>query len=737
MIHKKLILALLVVTLLAATVRAETIIVPSGGDFQAALNVAKPGDTIVLQAGAEYVVGSYSASFVLPAKTGTGIVTIRSSEADLLPADKRVSPADKSHMSRIVALGYGGAITAQPNAANYTFIGIEVTNRSSGTANEHAYTLVDIGNYVSGVANIWFDRCYVHPQEDGTTDYTRTSTRGFGINNVKNFKLTNSYVSGFMGEYQHDPTSEIDSEAFASNNGDGYLLENNYLGAYFNIIFLGGGGTDTKNLGVVQSTPAPTLTSATLSTVANLNVGDYVSFPQPVGANANGRVLAISGTSITFTSLDKFDRDCSCRVTPAPPVVGTSARWNGDVIRNAIIRRNTFDIDTVNAQREFDNFNKRMPKGFLEVKHCISCVFEANVFQGWPSGLAFNAVNQNGDSPWTTVKDLTVRNNLFRNFWTALLMSMGNPEGKALWHMTAEGENITVENNLFVQANNLPSDWGATRVAIWGYGRNVRMVHNTLINNGTTTPNTYMFASNGPITGFVFKDNIAFSNYYGMNCGLGAFNVCYPGWSEAKNVIVNNSNDVNSAVQAIFPNSSVASSLAALGFTDPSVGNYRLLATSPYHNTAGDGTDPGVNQDLLEAALGGAVVSIPTPSPMPSPTPTPTLTPTPTPSPIATPSPVPTPVPSPSPTTCNMVVNSPTVPQWSAGKLVASFDNLSGGPFTVKAVAVSGQVTVDTAPKLVSGTSVIAEFWLQAKKKSSSITVSGPCGSKTVLVNVQ
>jgi hypothetical protein len=290
--------AVILVMVIASATQASTIIVPAGGDFQAALNTAQFGDTIVLQAGASYVVSSMGGSFKLPAKSGgTGtdadFITIQSSQVSSLTLG-RVAPADKTKMARIVALGFGGAITAQANAKYYKFVGLDITNSSGGTANEHAYTLIDIGNYISGVANIWFDRCYVHPQEDGTTDYTRTATRGFGVNNVTNFKLTNSYVSGFMGEYQFDPGTQIDSEAFASNNGNGYLLENNFLQAYFNTIFLGGGGTDTKNTGVVQSSPAPTLTSATLSTVANLNVGDYISFPQSTGANANARILTIS-----------------------------------------------------------------------------------------------------------------------------------------------------------------------------------------------------------------------------------------------------------------------------------------------------------------------------------------------------------------------------------------------------------------------------------------------------------
>src|SRR5262249_52739363 len=45
--------------------------VNAGGDLQAAINNAQPGDTIVLQAGA-----TFTGNFILPAKSGSAYVTI-------------------------------------------------------------------------------------------------------------------------------------------------------------------------------------------------------------------------------------------------------------------------------------------------------------------------------------------------------------------------------------------------------------------------------------------------------------------------------------------------------------------------------------------------------------------------------------------------------------------------------------------------------------------------------------
>ncbi|MGI9106262.1 MAG: hypothetical protein ACR2G4_08450, partial [Pyrinomonadaceae bacterium] len=51
--------------------------VNAGGNLQAALNRARPGDTIILEAGA-----TYRGPFVLPVKTGGEWITIRGNAAD-------------------------------------------------------------------------------------------------------------------------------------------------------------------------------------------------------------------------------------------------------------------------------------------------------------------------------------------------------------------------------------------------------------------------------------------------------------------------------------------------------------------------------------------------------------------------------------------------------------------------------------------------------------------------------
>src|SRR5215208_184164 len=72
-----------------------SIIVGAGGDIQAALNQAQPGDEIVIQAGATFV--APADGFIIPPKTNPDSkwITIRSSNPAGLPvAGTRVNPSN-------------------------------------------------------------------------------------------------------------------------------------------------------------------------------------------------------------------------------------------------------------------------------------------------------------------------------------------------------------------------------------------------------------------------------------------------------------------------------------------------------------------------------------------------------------------------------------------------------------------------------------------------------------------
>ena len=212
--------------------------VPSGGDLQAALNLARPGDTIILTAGA-----TYTGNFTLPVTSGSGWVYVQSSKLSSLPAGTRVGPARASLMPKIVSPNTSPAISTAAGAHNFRFAGIEITT-TWATTNATNFALVYLeapgGNTsLSQVpTDIVFDRCYVHGTPTGNI------RRGILLNSART-AVIDSYLSDF-----HEVGA--DSQAIASWNGPGPLkIVNNYLeGSGENIMF---GGADPAIQNLVPS----------------------------------------------------------------------------------------------------------------------------------------------------------------------------------------------------------------------------------------------------------------------------------------------------------------------------------------------------------------------------------------------------------------------------------------------------------------------------------------------------
>lgn len=171
------------------SVAGSTITVRAGGNLQAAIDKAKSGDTIVLEAGAKFV-----GSFLLPSKPGSEYITIQSSEIARLPKDGvRVSPKDAALMPKIVSSGKNEpALKTAPGAHHYRFIGVEFTvNRPEDDVWKLIYIGDDVQNRPEQIPHhITFDRCYAH----GHPAQTGIVRSAFSING-SNIEILNSHIS--------------------------------------------------------------------------------------------------------------------------------------------------------------------------------------------------------------------------------------------------------------------------------------------------------------------------------------------------------------------------------------------------------------------------------------------------------------------------------------------------------------------------------------------------------------
>jgi len=216
------------------TAAGRIIKVPSGGDLQGAINTARSGDVIELEAG-----GVYAGRIDLTEKPLTDFVTIRSSRSSELPEGKRISPEQKPLLATIKSGMLGrAAVYASNGAHHYRFVGIEFVPSSS----IYNYGLVVLGGSETRPDrvphDIELDRCYIHSLPTGKT------RRGIALNSARTV-IKNSYIEGFAGK-----SEESQGICGWSGTRDVKILNNYVEGGAENIMF---GGSDPANAELIPS----------------------------------------------------------------------------------------------------------------------------------------------------------------------------------------------------------------------------------------------------------------------------------------------------------------------------------------------------------------------------------------------------------------------------------------------------------------------------------------------------
>ena len=545
--------------------------VPAGGDFQAALNAALPGQIIELEAGATFA--APPGGFVLPAKATPDPVPpgwnpwiyIRSSAyASLPPPGTRVSPDQAGLMPRIVTqddlpairTGFDPSVhwvaespcSPSPGdgcpAHHYRFVGIEITKIAETARVVNLVkletldpsTLDEVQQSLSQVpTDIVFDRCYIH----GTP--TTSARRGIVMNSARTVVI-DSYLSDI-----HE-LGRGDASTIIGWNGPGpFKIVNNYLeAAAVNVMFGGGGPAKILNL-----------------------------VPADIEIRRN-----------------HFFKPLSWK-TPAP-VPPDFTEWPV---------KNLFELK--NARRVLVDGN----------------VFENNWTQADQGGFAivFTPRNEDGTNPWSVVSDVTFTNNIIRSS-TAGIYLLGSDDN----HSSLQLQRVLIQNNLFFDIGKFPDTVYGMFTGMLFLLKNgtadVTIDHNTAFQSGpilySDGPLTWPPSSRPVHTGFSFSNTVVPNDRYGFGCegfalGEASIDGCMPGATVWQNAIYgpwapDPATDMTPKSYGYLQQTNYfLPSVHQVRFVDPANCDFRPEDKGRLHDK-----DVGVNQDALEVALGQTVLSI-------------------------------------------------------------------------------------------------------------------------------
>jgi hypothetical protein len=596
---------------LASAADAATINVPTGGDLQAAINAAQPGDVITLAPGAAYI-----GNFVLPNKgTLSDYITIRSAAPDeSLPVPQvRITPASAAQLPKISSPNSVSALRTAAGANHYKLMFLEFQANSKGYGD-----IIELGQGDSSQTTLpqvpyalVVDRVYVHG------DPIMGQKRGIALHS-RDTTIVNSYISDCKAVGQ-------EAQAIGGFNGPGnYDIENNYLEASTQSFLMGGADPTIPNLvtsnitfrgnylskpvawrGPIIATPANPAATV-VAGGGSLAAGTYtykVAARVPAGQTtlANSApsaevsaTIAVSGAGVTISwtpVVGAADYVVYGRTAGAENVYWTTTR--------------PYFTDTGAAGQSGSAPSATLwyVKNLFELKNAQDVLVENNVMENlWVAAqpgysVLFTPRNQGGTAPWVVVQRVTFQHNLVRH-----VSGVVNILGTDNVNPSQRTNHIVVQDNVF---DDVSTTWGSgARPFQIGDGPDaVTIDHNTVISNDSSIVWLY----GAPATNVAYTNNMSAHNSYGImgsssSPGTTSINTYLPGSVVVANVLAGGS-------ASKYPTGNYFPTVAVwqANFLNYSAGDYRLVAMSPYKNAGTDGLDLGANIDLINSSAAIAI----------------------------------------------------------------------------------------------------------------------------------
>jgi hypothetical protein len=276
-------------------------------------------------------------------------------------------------------------------------------------------------------------------------------------------------------------------------------------------------------------------------------------------------------------------------------------------------------------------------KNLFELKNARRVLVDGNIFENtWVQAQDFailiKSSNQEGGCYWCVSEHVTFSNNIVRHAPNALnILARERPDAQSPEPIAVN--HVKIYNTLFYD---IGPAWGIESYGkiflIQGGASYVKIIHVTA-EGSSKTLGAYDPSDVNP--NLTFQDNIVERGSYGIQASdegtptlTNNFGPLTP-TSYRKTLLVNTSDEptnpdptqVSSDTSLVsrYPNpcatpntacasaeTFVASTWGNVGFVDRASGNYRLANGTTYKGKASDGTDIGVNQDAIEAAIGSS-----------------------------------------------------------------------------------------------------------------------------------